>query len=66
MSDIKYPKGYKKGGHTQLAVRFEDKHFTAIVKRAKREKKSFNDMVLYLIKCGELCLDESDKLEEAA
>ena len=66
MSDIKYPTGYKKDGVIQIAVRFDTRMFESIIKRAKREKKTFNDMVVDLCKCGELCLSESDKHEVAA
>lgn len=65
MTDIKYPKGYQKGdGTTQLAVRFPHAVFEKILRRAKREKKEFNDMVIELCKCGELCLHESDIHDE--
>lgn len=69
MSDIKYPKGYNKGGDkVQTAVRFDQKLFKAIIAMAKKEKpaKDFNEMVIYLVQCGKLCLEESDKMEEAA
>lgn len=62
-STIKYPKGFKTGGQTQVAVRFDDPLFKDIIARAKRENRDFNSMVLYLCQCGSLCLDESDALE---
>lgn len=64
MTDIKYPKGYKRDGETQIAVRFKNGVFADIVKRAKRERRTFNDMVVFLVQCGALCLDESDEHEE--
>jgi hypothetical protein len=63
MTDIKYPKGIKKGSATQLAVRFDTKVFDSIMKRAKREERTFNEMVMELCKCGELCLWDSDRHE---
>ena len=48
--------GIKKGSATQLAVRFDTKVFDSIMKRAKREERTFNEMVMELCKCGELCL----------
>lgn len=64
---MKYPKGYRKGRYTQVAVRFDNDFFDAIIAMAKREKPQvdFNTMVVYLAKCGKLCLEESDKLEAA-
>jgi hypothetical protein len=61
----KYPKGFKRGGHTQIAVRFPDKVFREIITRAKREKRTFNEMVLELCACGEICLADSDRHEAA-
>lgn len=60
---MKYPNGYKRGTTTQIAVRFETKMFNSIMARAKREERTFNDMVTELCKCGELCLAESDQHE---
>jgi hypothetical protein len=37
--------------------------FQQLLKRAKDEKKWFSEVVEDVIKCGLLCLDESDKLE---
>ncbi len=67
MSVIKYPKGLRKNGRTQIAVRFPEHLFKDIIVMAKKEKppKDFNDMVVYLVECGKLCLTESDKLEAA-
>ena len=67
MPAIKYPKGYRsRPGYIQIAVNFPDSIFEAILSRAKREKKTFNAMVVELCKVGELDLSESDKHEEAA
>lgn len=63
---MKYPKGYRKtDGNIQLAVRFPHAVFDQIIAMAKKEKpqKDFNEMVVYLVKCGKLCLEESDRLE---
>lgn len=60
----KYPEGYfRSPNQRQVAVRFPSVLFEEIIERAKHENKSFNDMVISLIQCGKLCLDESDKLE---
>lgn len=60
---VKYPKGYRKDGIVQIAVRFSDEFFEQIIEMAKKDKKDFNAMVIELCKCGKLCLDESDALE---
>ena len=64
MPEIKYPKGFKTApGYTKLAVSFPDDLFKAVMKMARVERIPFNVMVLNLIRCGKLCLDESDKHE---
>ena len=60
---IKYPKGFRMRGHTQVAVRFPDDLFKAIIAMAKKENKDFNAMAIELCKCGKLDLEESDALE---
>jgi hypothetical protein len=37
--------------------------FKKLLKRAQDEKKWFSEVVEDVLKCGLLCLDESDKLE---
>lgn len=60
----KYPEGYfRSPDQRQVAVRFPVVLFEQIIEMAKHENKTFNDMVISLIECGKLCLDESDKLE---
>lgn len=62
--EIKYPQGFKdRVGHTKIAVSFPTPLFDAIIEIAKREKKTFNEMVVYLVACGKLDLEESDVLE---
>lgn len=63
MSDIKYPHGFVTHGAIQVAVRFDEDLFNRIIDQAKKEKRTFNEMVIYLAECGKLCLDESDALE---
>jgi hypothetical protein len=63
---MKYPIGIKKdNGNLQIAVRFPSPLFHQIIRMAKNENppKDFNAMVLELVKCGKLCLDESDAME---
>lgn len=63
---IRYPKGFTTElGQTRIAVAFPPQLFAEIIAMAKREKppKDFSAMVVYLVKCGKLCLDESDALE---
>jgi hypothetical protein len=60
---IKYPTGIMKGDRKQIAVRFKVHTFEIIMRRAKREGRTFNEMVEDLCKCGELCLADSDKHE---
>jgi len=60
----RYPKGYKTApGYSKIAVSFPDDLFKAILKMAKKEDKTFNVMVLDLVRCGKLDLEESDKHE---
>ena len=66
----KYPIGYQSksdaaNGVIKCAVAFEDQLFIDIIAMAKREKKTFSEMVNDLCKCGKLCLYESDMLEVA-
>ena len=63
-TDIKYPTGIDKNdGSKQIAVRFPPLLFDQIIKMAKKEEKPFNAVVVDLVKCGKLCIDESDALE---
>jgi len=64
--DIKYPVGYRVGDQLRIAVNFPEQLFHDIIAMAKNEKKSFNVMVIDLVKCGKLDLEESDKHEIAA
>jgi len=63
---MKYPKGFAEvPGSRKIAVRFPEALFRDIIAKAKAERpqKGFNEMVVSLVKCGKLCLDESDKHE---
>jgi hypothetical protein len=61
---IKYPEGYTKGdGTKQLAIRFPHALFDQITRMAMKEERNFNEMVLELIRCGKLCIEESDAME---
>ena len=61
---MKYPKGYSPvPGNTKIAVSFPAELFKEIVMMAKKENITFNAMVVSLVKCGKLDLEESDKLE---
>jgi len=67
MAEIKYPTGYSStAGFTKLAINFPSKLFDDILEMAKNESKTFNAMVIELIKVGKLDLDESDALEPTA
>ena len=62
--NIKYPVGMPSGfGKLKIAVNFPEQLFRDIIKMAKAEKKTFNDMVVDLVKCGKLDLEESDRHE---
>lgn len=63
MTTIKYPVGVTNGGRTKIAVSFPYQLFDDIIEMAKRENKTFNNMVIELVKCGKLDLEESDKHE---
>ena len=54
------------GDQLRIAVNFPKELFHAVIEIAKKENKSFNDMVIDLVKCGKLDLEESDKYEVAA
>lgn len=61
---MKYPIGVtRSNGSKQIAIRFPPNLFKQIIKMAKMEQKNFNVMVLDLVKCGKMCLDESDAME---
>ena len=67
MPAIKYPTGYRsRPDHLQVAINFPDAMFNTILSRAKREKKTFNAMVVELVTVGEFDLSECDKHEVAA
>ena len=63
LREIKYPAGYPSGNGTKIAVVFPSELFAAIITMAKRENKSFNEMVVELCRVGKLDLEESDALE---
>lgn len=61
---MKYPVGLDKNdGSKQIAVRFPPLLFEQLIKIAKKEQKDFNATVVDLVKCGKLCIEESDALE---
>ena len=61
---MRYPIGVvKEDGSKQIAVRFPPELFDQIITMARKEDKTFNEMVLNLTRCGKLCLDESDVME---
>lgn len=61
---MKYPRGFdKKEDIKQIAIRLPDSLFDEIIAMARMEGKDFNAMVIDLMRCGKLCLDESDALE---
>lgn len=61
---MKYPIGLDKNdGSKQIAVRFPPLLFEQLIKIAKKEQKDFNATVVDLVKCGKLCIEESDALE---
>lgn len=58
------PKGYRgKPGFTKIAVSLTDGTFARIRARALAENKQFSEVLEDTLKCGLLCLDESDALE---
>jgi hypothetical protein len=68
MQKMKYPISYPIGfdredGSKQIAVRFPPQLFEQIIKMAQKEEKPFNTVVVDLVTCGKLCLDESDAME---
>jgi hypothetical protein len=62
--NIRYPVGHYSGfGKLKIAINFPEQLFRDIIKMAKKENKTFNDMVVELCKVGKLDLEESDKHE---
>jgi hypothetical protein len=60
---IKYPKGYSpRAGFTKIAVSFPSDFFKEIIKQAKKEDLSFNELVVEYCKVGKFDLDESDAM----
>lgn len=58
------PKGYRgKPGFTKIAVSLSDATFARIRERALAENKLFSEVLEDTLKCGLLCLDESDAHE---
>jgi len=63
---MRLPKGYPNPsvpGHTKIAVSLSTSLFKQLRKRAEDEDKSFSALVEDVLKCGLLCLDESDAEE---
>ena len=61
---MRLPKGYSdKPGYTKIAINIKHDTFKRLVERAKTEKKMFSEIAEDVIKCGLLCLDESDRFE---
>jgi hypothetical protein len=64
---MQYPKGYPVGkDKTKIAVTFPTGLFHTIIARAAKEGKTFNAMVVELVRVGELDLSESDRHDLAA
>jgi len=58
------PKGFRiKSGHLRIAVNLTEATFNRVIERCKKEGKQFSDVIEDTLKCGFLCLDESDELE---
>ena len=60
---IRYPTGYPANGRVKIAVAFPNQLFLDVIEMAKREKKTFNDMIVELVQLGKFDLEESDKHE---
>lgn len=61
---IKYPTGFPtREGFIKIAVEFPNPLFLDIIKMAQKENRGFSQMVVELVKCGKLDLEESDKHE---
>jgi hypothetical protein len=62
---IKYPAGFHtRPGFVKIAVEFPHQLFAEIITMGMKENKAFSPMVVELVKCGKLCLDESDQHEK--
>jgi hypothetical protein len=60
---MKTPRGYHDGTRLKVSVAFDPELFRAICRRCKDTNKSFNFIVNDLIKCGILCVEESERDE---
>lgn len=62
---IKYPTGFpNREGFIKIAVEFPNTLFLDIIAMARAENRNFSQMVVELVKCGKLDLEESDKHEK--
>lgn len=64
---MRHPKGSKspwKSGHTRIVITLSDSTFKRVLARAKAKNKWFSEITEDIIKCGLLCLEESE-LEDA-
>ena len=63
---MRLPKGYPspyQHGHTRISVTLKNATFKRLLERAKKEGISFSATVEDTLKCGFLCIEESDNHE---
>lgn len=61
---INYPKGFKdRSGFIKLSISFPEELFKEVMKMAKKEERTFNDVLIELINVGKFDIDESDRHE---
>ena len=57
---IKSPLGRRIGNHTKVAVSFETDLFRKLCRRCEESDKMFSFVVNDLVRCGLLCVEESE------
>jgi len=63
---MRLPRGYpnpSRPGHTRISVTLKNATFKRLLERAKKEGIDFSETVEDTLKCGFLCMDESDNHE---
>ena len=63
---MKQPKGVACNGDAKIAVRLPAELFRKLVRRGEKQGTGFSDTVADVLKCGFLCIEESERDEEQA
>lgn len=64
---MRVPRGYStQPGYTRISINIKHDVFKRLVEIAEKEQKPFSIVTEDILRCGLLCLDESDAHEVAA